>query len=687
MQMPSEDCLDLPYDRSDTQFERSSLWSNPKVSYHKTCLMAAEPKTGKVPFRDLLDILGPNYSPMLSEDTRRDQRTRRVLADRLPRMFRHVKAKLPPEIWRMVVDYGGDDFVRWCAVETAREIWITGCTGDELFSLSKGIWAHYIFIDGVRYVQRLTYAEPDYDNNGVMKVPDGRTCVEILAPLAKRSSAQREEKVLYVLEDHLGIRQLVFANPDDDLSKLSVGNIRDPWWRTVDFTEGDMLSTRTDGAKLRIVDGPPERYRGNMSLESMWPVLWPVPTSPSAITAIRFGVVPFSKPTESSGPRIGRHIKSMTCNAPDTTAYSAIQCETGLVGLYAHRESDDTSPGALSRMYSDAHAQVSDSTWNHFPVAPGEKLVDLYARYNKYGALAVLLFRTSRGRSWIIEHTKEDYTVRTEEQNPNHICTLYSADSDNNTDDAALPRIHFNATPVGLEFLAFENVGFIHRRPPARLRKTTVFGHPPGEEREAAREAELEAILAIGADPEMAAPVPAVPTQTAADSGGNGGPSPKARKRAPEGLLFLSSYHVSTVCLNNVASVTPSYKLNENGRRVVLCGMLFEYRVVDDVQRPPALLGEYRLDRVGERVDAIDAESLYIGSLYDDPKEYDDTVYAKHISFNATQQEYMGIATTKPDLEGSPWDWQCLPLKGHVDMWYSHGHSYIYSPTRSWAVA
>ena len=133
----------------------------------------------------------------------RHKRIQRCLAHRLPDLFPEVRAKLPAEIWDMVFrsDQNDDnEMVQWCALEAAATLWMNRRTCSAKLDLRCDIWAHYMFIDGVRYVERLTHG-PDSQGHG------RRTCVQILRGVGG-TSAWQKKTVVYVLEDHLGVRQL-----------------------------------------------------------------------------------------------------------------------------------------------------------------------------------------------------------------------------------------------------------------------------------------------------------------------------------------------------------------------------------------------------------------------------------------------------------------------------------------------
>ncbi|ERS97591.1 hypothetical protein HMPREF1624_05762 [Sporothrix schenckii ATCC 58251] len=148
------------------------------------------------------------FSPPHTDDRRRWHRTRLHLATELPKLF--PDSFLPTELWHKIASY--NDLVQLYAVEAVRQLWEHSRSCSAELDLSLGIWAHYMFIDGIRYVERLTRVPPT-PNVGQT---DRTTCLKLLD-----SDSVYAKNIIYALEDHLGVRQIVFASRDEDLSRLS----------------------------------------------------------------------------------------------------------------------------------------------------------------------------------------------------------------------------------------------------------------------------------------------------------------------------------------------------------------------------------------------------------------------------------------------------------------------------------
>lgn len=134
---------------------------------------------------------------------------------------------LPAEVCLPITE----ELVRECAVTAIHEL-LQGRSPQALDSelnLSLGVWARYISVDGIRYVESLS-------NTG-----DSQS---VLLLGAEKTSAP---ELLYVLEDHLGIRQVVFASYEHaiKLSALLCKPKTDAWWRTIPIT-GKKLIIKSD---------------------------------------------------------------------------------------------------------------------------------------------------------------------------------------------------------------------------------------------------------------------------------------------------------------------------------------------------------------------------------------------------------------------------------------------------------
>ena len=92
-------------------------------------------------------------------------------------------------------------------------------SSDCCVDMSKDVWARYVHIDGIRYLAALSNRQ---------EVAGIHSCKLVDAGSVSQST------VLYILEDHLGVRQLVLTGPNASVKLPSSDNARPgPWWRVL----------------------------------------------------------------------------------------------------------------------------------------------------------------------------------------------------------------------------------------------------------------------------------------------------------------------------------------------------------------------------------------------------------------------------------------------------------------------
>lgn len=174
--------------------------------FHAECMAVASP-----PSRAFLAATEYSFEPAPSDDTRRYDRTRRLLAIKCYDTY----GKLPLELWWMVAA----ELVHECIMYTTHKVFESRSSSNCEVDISLGVWARYIHIDGVRYIADLSN-EAD---------PSKRT-------MLLNACEASEVDVLYSLEDHLGIRQLVFSCQGGRVKLLSSPSKSRKgalWWRTL----------------------------------------------------------------------------------------------------------------------------------------------------------------------------------------------------------------------------------------------------------------------------------------------------------------------------------------------------------------------------------------------------------------------------------------------------------------------
>ncbi|OAA63640.1 hypothetical protein SPI_03803 [Niveomyces insectorum RCEF 264] len=333
----------------------------------------------------------------------------------------------------------GDEFVRMCAVYNIRALWERRKSTSTAIDVARGIWAHDIHIEGVRYVECLTDTPPG-ENLGNDENGDLFTPRELLA-----KGQVCDDTVLYVLEDYLGIRQIVAATPSRDLSTLTTASVdtiderRTTWWKTVPIKRSDTLLASSDPVTTA----------------------WRTPPTPSRIASLRF--VDYTPLCHKDEEWDAWHLTSVVCNEAGVTGYSAFW-RGNAMSMRAHYASETDL--SYYRHYDQPRNKQGFGIWVYFPLGPGERLAEVFVRRGDWDNYMGLVFRTNRDRDMVIGRRLLSSEVGSEPGSGSsgrlhfrHICSL----------PANRPaRIHYNVSPHGVRRLALEEADPAWR-PPARL--------------------------------------------------------------------------------------------------------------------------------------------------------------------------------------------------------------------------
>ncbi|KAL1877357.1 hypothetical protein VTK73DRAFT_8652 [Phialemonium thermophilum] len=324
--------------------------------YHAACLAYAY----VIPSRQFLRAVAYEYEPGLAEDRRRRRRIRDLLADKIGQAY-----GFPLELCCMTAD----ELVCMSAVHTIQQVWGARRSAGGQFDISRGLWADYVHIDGLRYVANL------FDRPGLSVGGSAVLSVD------KASLVD----VLYVLEDHLGVRQLVFGHQQQDITRSLVGvtKKRDQWWRTIVLSPVDRkLEAKSDGLKIRAIRSGSEPDAANMT--------WSLPISPPVRDEIC--LLPYAP--YSSLPLRSQQMTALDCNVPGVTGYS-IGWAGNLMRIHAHHGG---AGGEDLAVYRELGEYRSDVLWTHMPVEPGELISEIWVRYGgEYAHMAVMV----RGESQV----------------------------------------------------------------------------------------------------------------------------------------------------------------------------------------------------------------------------------------------------------------------------------------------
>jgi len=147
------------------------------------------------------------------------------LADRLGSGFLD---RLPQETCNLVAGH----LVRECAAVTSQELALHASSTDSLVELSSDIFARYVGIEGVLYVQSL-YNAPSLGGEGGIRIFQARQ--------------GRAVRSVYVRYDHLGVRGVYFDLPRGELLR---SRTRGVWWTEVSRETGILRVTAKTDVRL-----------------------------------------------------------------------------------------------------------------------------------------------------------------------------------------------------------------------------------------------------------------------------------------------------------------------------------------------------------------------------------------------------------------------------------------------------
>jgi hypothetical protein len=193
--------------------KRQRFDSHAKEMFMKAKLLL-HPNKGK-PMSRLFAASLYTYEPPASEEKRRLLHIRSQLAMHLSKRFKS-RVSLPLDIWKSIADHLVSEFAI-CSM-----LGLPFRDSTEV-STTKDIWATHVKIDGISYVSKLANKR----GHG--------------AKLALRAVDMAFEHPLYILEDHLGIREMISsAQPPAHKAGMSA------WWRVVPLEVGEKISFATD---------------------------------------------------------------------------------------------------------------------------------------------------------------------------------------------------------------------------------------------------------------------------------------------------------------------------------------------------------------------------------------------------------------------------------------------------------
>lgn len=316
------------------------------------------------------------FPPSLVEERRRTRYIQQALARKLQPATTWPR-ELSTELWDMVAGL----LLEECAVLTAQEqMHRRNNTKDSILDLTQPIHVSYVKVDGRTYVKSLR-------NTAGIKTK-GEISFILPSPIMQdRDVDGHKGKDIFMAEDHLGIRQIVFVSPKHrDNWCCTHPNALGAWWKHISWDDmPSTLTIRSDGLKIRNIENA---HKGSPALASR--IGWQVPVSapPTVIDLLTLK-------TRKAYPD-GLRMQFFECNAPDTIGYFVATDGARTLGILTHKQDQilDTS------LFKDADAPIC--FWMYMPIEKGEYLTDICRRA---GCLIVetetvgITFSTNRGRT------------------------------------------------------------------------------------------------------------------------------------------------------------------------------------------------------------------------------------------------------------------------------------------------
>lgn len=551
--------------------------------------------------------------------------------DRIRRNFfpQLLARHLPTEIVRLILD---DDLVQWLTVHALYDTVENRNSCSVQLDMSQGIWARYVFIDGVRYIEQLARTPPPDKEEGL-----GRNASLYWCKVLDGRAACRKTQ-MFTLVDHLGIRQVFFGEADKTYEDYADYHTTpsltpDAWWRTVTLRPHDNIRAYSDKIKIRAVHAVAV---GDTTTRSQgWDHAYRSPTPrPEPLMMDCFT----KRWTLGGGlQRSGTfYMDTVVLNAPGTIAYSAFWGKERLLAPRAHSSNDGQQTVEDLSFYRDYDKLCPIGNWIHFQMGPGERFTGIYRQPFSVNTTDDMMLRTNHGRNMVLAHTAIWLSIEGDPKMAqgryktyHHVCSL-SADEPT--------RISYNASPYGVKQLAI---------------------HHPGTRGDHQNRGDEDTI------------------------------DIRFYERDPSTLHHEYTFMLtSAVDLNGVVSVTPFYKRHRLTGSTMLCGMLFRYKA--ELQKAPYVLGEYRLDRLGRPIDLTSSENIYLGwarirkedKLPEEEPAYqnveDDDISDEEKEENMARA-YLADISTLEQVNTSRMFWLPIPLQGIAEIWFVGCRSHVYS--------
>ncbi|KAI1438836.1 hypothetical protein GGR50DRAFT_702799 [Xylaria sp. CBS 124048] len=325
---------------------RSRRAGGRRTGYHADCIRQRD--CPSVP--RLSDATSYAYGPPPGENARRLRWVRSRLASVI---YYAVACRLPYELCDMIARYGVREYAlyiskKFCQDNTAAEFRI---------DVRKPVWARYAFLDGLRYIASLA------------NKPLWSDAVSLSRP-------EPDIRVAYVVEDHLGVRDVRFGGffykPPQDHTKPGL------WWRTVELLHQKLVG-QTDGTKLRRLICPSTDPIAPYHIPSM-DVLWA--TLPRCLE--RFDLLKLMKTYQP--------VRMMALRLDENVTGYSFCWNRCTIAIKAHSDGEDLS------VYKNTLPYRPDALWIYIPLRQGERITEIWLRLHVEAIQSTLVVITSTGR-------------------------------------------------------------------------------------------------------------------------------------------------------------------------------------------------------------------------------------------------------------------------------------------------
>ncbi|KAI3530984.1 hypothetical protein CABS02_14334 [Colletotrichum abscissum] len=322
-----------------------------RIGCHVICIEVTSPET----FTNILDAAAHAFEPPAIADKRRIRWFEFYLADVIRTASRHISS-LPREVLSNIAAWALDDrsTCHHLAVHFASQT-CAETEGNTSVQFSEKIYARHVEFEGVQYIGHLRNT-PGGNQDFLLFDPSLSTFIDSL----------------YIASDHLGIRRLLFA---DSSKPCAIEQEIGIWWKAVKLEDvGGLIRIRSDGLKLRelVVDD-------TIVLQEMY---WGLPHLSSVCS--RFEDICGAEPSN--------HMSVVSCNDPQTTAYS-LCWNWEILMLHAHRAGESLD------FYQALRTMDEAAMWLYMPLHEGEVLTQIWKFEGELRTAIGLLLVTDQRRS------------------------------------------------------------------------------------------------------------------------------------------------------------------------------------------------------------------------------------------------------------------------------------------------